>query len=80
MLLSFILSLLLVQCLSKVKSDYKFNLKYLEKLQSAAKNGYIEINQEQFKKFSMIEHENRGFNLFVLFISLDPSMGCAACP
>lgn len=84
MFVHFILSLLFAQCIfaksNSPKADYVFNLKYLEKLKANTKTGYIELNQEHLKKFSTIEHNNRDFHLFVLFTSLDPSMGCAACP
>lgn len=83
MLLALLLSLLFVQSLTKSttpKADYNFNLAYLERLKSTSKAGYIELNQDQLKKFSLIDHEKRDFNLFILFTSLDPSTGCGVCP
>ena len=84
MLLSIIFSLLLLQtrilcAKNEVKKSDKFGLETLEDLKSKHKGGIIEFNTDLLKKFSLIDHQKRDFNLFILFNALDKETNCEFC-
>lgn len=90
MLLNVLFSFLFLQSIlatsSKVvqnSSDQQsFDLKLLEKLKSTdtkVGGGYFELNTAHFRKFSLVEHPNRNFHLFVLFNAVDAETGCPVC-
>lgn len=84
MLLSIIFSLILLQTRilcskNEVKKSDKFSLTTLEDLTSKHKRGIIEFNTDLLKKFSLIDHQKRDFNLFILFNALDRETNCEFC-
>ena len=84
MLLSIIFSLLLLQTRilcskNEVKKSDKFGRETLEDLKSKHKGGIIEFNTDLLKKFSLIDHQKRDFNLFILFNALDKETNCEFC-
>lgn len=84
MLLSIIFSLLFLQTgilcsKTDVKKSDKFSLATLEELKSNHKNGVIEFNADLLKKFSLIDHQKRDFNLFIIFNALDKDTNCEFC-
>lgn len=84
MLLSIIFSLLFLQTSilsskTDVKKSDKFSLLTLEELKSNHKNVVIEFNSDLLKKFSLIDHQKRDFNLFIIFNALDKETNCEFC-
>lgn len=84
MLLSIILSLLLLQssvsCSNKnVKNSDKFSVSTLNDLKSKSDNVVIKFNSDLLKKFSLLDHPQRDFNLFILFNALDKETNCQFC-
>jgi hypothetical protein len=84
MLWSIVFSLIAVQiCVSCSKTDVKnsdqFSLSTLESLKSDQKDGIIEFNTDLLNKFSLIDHQKRDFNLFILFNALDKETNCGYC-
>lgn len=84
MLLSIIFSLFLLQSKilcskNEVKKSDKISLATLEDLKSKHKGGVIEFNTDLLKKFSLIDHQKRDFNLFILFNALDKETNCEFC-
>lgn len=57
----------------------KLDLEQLRGLRSRAKTGVVEMNTVQFKSFSLVDHGDRNYHLFVLFNALDPSTKCPVC-
>lgn len=84
MLLSIIFSLLFLQTSilsskTDVNKSDKFSLLTLEELKSNHKNVVIEFNSDLLKKFSLIDHQKRDFNLFIIFNALDKETNCEFC-
>lgn len=62
-----------------VKQSDGFSLSTLENLQRKSSSGVIEFNSDLLKKFSLIEHQDRNFHLFIIFNALDKETNCEVC-
>lgn len=84
MLLSIIFSLLFLQTSilcsnTNVKNSDKFSLSMMEDLKSKTNDGIIQFTSDLLKKFSLLDHPKRDFNLFILFNALDKETNCQFC-